>query len=339
MLKVKVISRGSGSGWLRYFPDPNHTQLGCCKFVFNPDEKHYDWLVVYEDLPKQHNQPGKEKLGCNQQNTLLVTTEPPNIKLYDEEYTRQFGHVLTSHPPNELKHPGRIYSQPALMWFCSDTGDNWNVLHQDCQQKSKILSTVCSHKRQKHTLHNRRYDLTMELKTSIPELDIFGRGIQHIDSKQQMMQAYQYHLAIENYRGLHHWTEKLADTYLSCCLPFYYGCTNLADYFPEESYIEIDLWDTQKTQETIKEAIANKAYLKRLSSIKEARRRVLEEYSFFATINKIISEYHQDNSNRGGDILSRHAIRRQYPFRCIPRAIKKEVRQFFNTARPPNPDT
>ncbi len=334
MLKVKIISRGSGQGWSRYFPDKLKTQLGGCEFILDSNDQNredYDWVVVYEDLPKNNNGSAitKEVLKCSQKNTLLVTTEPPNIKRYDSEYTRQFGHVLTSHPPKELPHRNRIYSQPALMWFCSDTDTEWDFLHTDTIKKDNMLSTVCSTKRQKHTLHNRRYDLTMELMSDIPEMIVYGHGIKHVDNKYQMMKKHQYHLAIENYIGLHHWTEKLSDSFLSGCLPFYSGCTNLSEYFPEESYIEIDLFDTEKTRAKIKESIANNEYEKRFTAIKEARRRVLEEYSFFATINKIITENHSEDSDRKEEILSRHAIRRKYPFTCIPRALKKEASQFL----------
>lgn len=333
MYKIKVISRGSGSGWLRYFPDPSDTKLGECEFIFDDDCNNYDWLVVYEDIPKTKDSlPGKEKLACSQENTLLVTTEPPNIKLYDKEYTRQFGHVLTSHPPESLPHHHRIYSQPALMWFCSDTDAEWGFLQNNndsMHEKSNRLSTVCSNKRQKHTLHNRRYDLTMELRPDLPEMDVFGRGIKHVESKYQMMKDYRYHLAIENYQGKHHWTEKLSDSLLSGCLPFYYGCTNLIDYFPEESFIEIDLWDTAKTRNIIAEAIANNAYEERFEAIKEAQRRVIEEYSFFAMINKIVIENHCVNGKKDEYLLSRHAVRKKYPMTCIPRALKKELVQFL----------
>jgi hypothetical protein len=333
MIKVNIISRLPAERWLRYFPDPANTSLGNCNFIFDARTSNYDWAVVYEDLPKKSDNSsttGKEKLACNIRNTLLVTTEPPNIKLYDKEYTRQFEYVLTSHPPEALPHSHRIYSQPALMWFCSDTASRWDFLQKPCPDKSKLISTVCSHKRQKHTLHNRRYDLTMELKPHLAtEMDIYGRGIQHVENKAHMMETYQYHLAIENYNGPHHWTEKLADTFLSCSLPFYSGCSNLEEYFPEESYISIDLWNTEATLEIIRKAINNNEYQKRLTAIQEARRRVLEDYSFFATLNKIITENHSTETGKGEYLLSRHAIRRKYPLTCLPRAIKKEALQFI----------
>ena len=51
------------------------------------------------------------------------------------------------------------------------------------------------------------------------------------------------HIAVENHIAPHHWTEKLSDSFLGYCLPFYIGCPNAADYFPEQSFIGLDIED------------------------------------------------------------------------------------------------
>ncbi len=339
MLNVKIVSRMLAYKWRRYFSDQNNTTFGDCNFIFDPDATEYDWLVVYEDLPRIKGRKfsaNQEKLACNPKNTLLTTTEPSNIKHYDKEYTRQFGHLLTSQAPEELPHDNHIFSQAGLMWFVDDPDKSWDFLQKIPAPKNKIVSTVCSSKQQKHTLHNRRYALTMALAPDLPELDIFGRGIEFVESKSQMMAGYQYHLAIENFIGKHHWTEKLSDSFAVGCLPFYAGCTNLEDYFPDESYIEIDLFDTEKTLGIIQKAIADKEFEKRQSAIAEARRRVLEEYSFFAMVNKIVTENHStQKAEANGTLLSRHAIRKKYPLTSVSRAIKKEVGQYLTKLTKP----
>ena len=47
---------------------------GSCRFVFG-NEQDYDWLVVYDDFN------GEIKLNCPKNNTLLVTTDPPLLRL------------------------------------------------------------------------------------------------------------------------------------------------------------------------------------------------------------------------------------------------------------------
>ncbi|HSQ15786.1 MAG TPA: glycosyltransferase family 10, partial [Candidatus Binatia bacterium] len=181
--------------------------------------------------------------------------------------------------------------------------------------KHKILSTVCSDKRQRHTLHDKRFRFTQALKARLPAMDIYGHGVRPMEDKAEALDDYRYHVAIENYRGIHHWTEKLADVFLGAALPFYCGCPNAGDYFPEESFIPIDIDDVGKAYEVIDRSIRDREYEKRLPSILEARRRVLERYNLFAVLTREIE------SRTGGEIpaapgeevLSRHLLRKRHP--------------------------
>ena len=215
-LKVKLLSRAKPSYWARYFDDPNQPVHGNCQFIFDADATDYDWLIVYEQFPRGGRFGASEKLHCASENTLLLTTEPPTIKRYPSVFTQQFGHVLTSHPEDTLPHRSRIYSQPALKWFYGTNqqgGMSIAELKREQPSKTEQLSTVCSSKQQGHTLHRRRYDFVQYLRGEVPELDVFGRGVREVDDKADALRPYRYHLAIENYLGQHHWTEKLSDSF------------------------------------------------------------------------------------------------------------------------------
>ena len=168
---VKVITKGSHlvanrASSTKNSALPNHSsKLGRCRFVFGNEQK-YDWLVVYDDFK------GKIELNCPPENTLLVTSEPSSIKTYESVYTRQFGHVLTGQEDWALKHPGKIHSQPALFWFYG-INDRQNlsfdqIANNPPLNKSKTISTVTSAKRQKHTLHNKRYQFIEKLQRRLP---------------------------------------------------------------------------------------------------------------------------------------------------------------------------
>ena len=93
------------------------------------------------------------------------------------------------------------------------------------------------------------------------------------------------------------WTEKLADAFLGYTVPIYHGCPNVYDYFPKESVIQIDIHDVEGSISKIKEIIAREGeYEKRLSAVKEARRRVIEEYNLLAMINKIVEASNEQKS-------------------------------------------
>jgi Arc/MetJ-type ribon-helix-helix transcriptional regulator len=295
---------------------------GRCRFEFDPCSRDYDWLVVYDDLPPA--KPGErlssyvENLACPRSRTLVITTEPSTIKIYGTGYLGQFGHVLTSQEPWVVRHAGAIFSQPALVWFYgrgTELGRYDRLASLEYLPKSRDVSTVCSSKRQRHTLHRQRYDFVQALRIHLPDMDVFGHGVRPISDKAEALDDYRYHIAIENHVGRHHWTEKLSDAFLGFCLPFYHGCPNVADYFPEDSFIPIDLKAPEAVARRIREAIESDEYTRRLPAIREARRLVLEKYGLFATVSRIVEERHDrpvvQDAESSGQIQSRHAWRRK----------------------------
>ncbi len=335
-LRVKLLAKSSGpdpeASWKRMLPNGD-PRVGGCQFVFDPACRDYDWLVVYDDLPGSKGERftlSSEKLACPRERTLLITTEPSSIKVYGTGYLRQFGWILTSQEPWVIRHPRPIFRQPGLVWF-------YGKSHQECtafspENKSKNLSTVCSSKRQRHTLHRLRHDFTWKLKREFPELEIYGHGVRPLKVKADALDPYRYHLSIENHLAEHHWTEKLADAFLGMALPFYYGCPNIEAYFPRESFIRIDLKDFDGTVRLIRQAMAENAYEKSLPYLREARRLILEEYNLFTQLAKLIEERacpHSEAKNAASqadsspEILSRHLWRRRHPVGSLQFLLEK----------------
>lgn len=329
-LLVKFVAKGSlfkdAAVWRRQLPAAEPV-WDRCRFTFDPDARRYDWLVAYDDLPpasvKNQRQKARirtERLACPRAHTLFITAEPSTIKVYSRDFLAQFGAILTSQEPWAVPHPNVILSQPALRWFYGmpygpDRGDlvDLDTLRaMPVPEKPHVISTVCSSKRMTYTTHRRRYDFVQELRAVPPELEVFGRGVREIDDKALALDAYRYHVAIENHVCAHHWTEKLADAFLGYTLPFYYGAPNAADYFPEDSFIPIDIYDLDGALRSIRAAIDGDVWTQRLPAIVEARRRVLEQYNIFAVIAREITRLHDPSRTAapGAVIMSRHALRR-----------------------------
>ena len=304
-IRVKVLFRSDLNGeaclgWNNQCPD-NKPEWGPCRFLFDPFERTYDWLVVVHDLPHSRTPTSRNlmdvyTLSCPTSHTLLVTTEPGTITQYGKHFVRQFAHVITTQNEADLPHPHAIRSQTGNVWYYGKTYDEAAAM-PPCD-KTKMISTVCSSKRQGHTLHAKRFEFTHRLAQAHPELDIFGHGTRFIDHKFDALDPYAFHLIIENYYAPHHWTEKLADAFLGYTVPFYYGCPNVFDYFPRESVIPIDIHDFDGSLKVIKQALTYENYRKRLPAVQEARRLVLDHYNLPALLCRtILALDNADSSN------------------------------------------
>jgi len=305
---------------------------GRCRFVFDPDASRYDWLAVYDDLPPHAGQRFStrvEKLACAPAHTLFVTMEPSTIKTYGYDFLDQFGVIITSQEPWAITNRQAVYTQPALRWFYGESKDHlltWDEMVSNVpEKKTGDLSAVCSNKKQKNTVHADRYAFVMRLKELIPEMELFGRGVRPVDDKADALDPYRYHIVIENHQAPHHWTEKLADAFLGLTLPFYYGCPNVFDYFPEDSLIPIDVSDPAGAAERIRAAIASNEFERRLPAIRESRRRVLNEYNLFAVVAREV-ESRFDPSRRidqDARLYSRHASRKRSLFHAMRFGLEK----------------
>lgn len=294
--------------WESLFPSGGYKNAA---FIFDPDERDYDFLVVYEDLPPLSGERKilrSERLACPKKHTLLITTEPSSIRIDGLNYLSQFGEVWTSRPldwksvfyldrrgcrvsnlptatPDPLSSRQRtLYQQrlqkthpPPLRWFYGrdmEGNDHLTLdeLSRENSNKTRNLSTVTSNKAMKHTVHAKRLEFVTALKARLgDDLSLYGRGFKSVRDKREAMSAYRYHIAIENHVQSGHYTEKLTDCFLALCLPFYFGAPDYDRYFPREAAIPIDLFALDKSESIIREAIASNQYEKRLPSLQKAK--------------------------------------------------------------------
>lgn len=336
-IRIKLLGKSKpgsdGEGWPRRFPGgPNGPAVWeNCDFILDRNCTDYDWLVVYDDLPSlagERHTLWEEALNCPRENTLLITTEPSTVKVYGSRFLAQFGWVLTSQEPWVIHHPRAIFRQAGLVWFYADSdprGTYDAIKNFIPLKKTGEISAVCSVKQQKHTLHRKRYEFVMGLKERIPEMELFGRGIRFVEDKADALDSFRYHVAIENFYGKHHWSEKLADPFLGACMPVYYGCPNAEDYFPAESFLRIDIADVDAAAEAVRRAIKDRLYEKHLNAILESRRLVVEKYAPVAQIADIVRERHHPPPPvlPGETIVSRHLLRKRSIFNGISHATEK----------------
>jgi len=171
----------------------------------------------------------------------------------------------------------------------------------DIPAKSKAISWIVGNA-MNIPGHVKRHAFLQFIKNNASvDIDLFGRAVRVIEDKWDGLAPYKYSLAIENSQSPDYWTEKLADCFLSWTIPFYFGCPNLGKYFPEKSFIRIDIDKPQIALDRIKSAIKNNEWEKRLAALKAARDQVLNQYQLFPHLAKRIQSHHINNEDKTVD--------------------------------------
>jgi hypothetical protein len=280
--KVHVFTTVEDVFFRKQFPGFS-SQLGGFEFTFGtdvPDDT--DVLIVHTRasysiptwLPKER--------------TVFFAGEPDVIHPYSTAFLNQFGQVVST-TTKDLATDLMRYPFCAIWFVGFDMtkprdedhllGYDW-FKEQACPPKLDKISIVTSNKTFT-PYHQKRLEFIREIVELIPDhVELFGHGHRSVDDKKDALLPYRYHLAIENGEGRDVWTEKLSDPYLCWSFPFYSGCSNVADYFPSESFHEVDLDNPKAAAAEMVRMMENGHWQSVYPAIEDARHKVLEEYNF-----------------------------------------------------------
>lgn len=251
------------------------------QFTFDEVEQ-CDYIVVI-------NHPVKDiHMKCRIGGKILLIQEPPYERNdYLTSYFPYFDKVISAF--DKKKFPLVSSNLPsALPWHINKNFSELLNLKMINSEKLDKISWVTSNS-DINLGHKFRLKFLEELKQSDLPIDLYGRGINPIDDKFDGVFPYKYTLAIENYSDENYWTEKITDAFLSYTMPVYYGCKNIEAYFPEGSFIQIDIHKPQEAIQIIKNALKNNFWEKNINEITLARNLILNKYQFFPFIKDIIN--------------------------------------------------
>lgn len=144
-------------------------------------------------------------------------------------------------------------------------------------EKHKAMSCIAS-QLQQFKGHRLRYNFINTLKIEIPSIDFFGKDSNYVADKMDGLLPYRYSIAIENTSAPCYFTEKITDCFLAYTVPVYYGCKNIGKYFPERSFISIDIEKPIEAIDKIRQIIENNDWPERIGALQEARELVLNKY-------------------------------------------------------------
>lgn len=295
MIKVKVSCGNKDLPELLMRQTPN--RLGIwqnVKFITDESARYYDWWVVLHDSALLQ----EETVQCDPRNTIFVSMEPP-IWGKNDEFNNQFNYIISC--DSRINHE-RLYLNNAITWWAGinvkfENGHKFlpeiNYDYDDfknlrCPKKANKISVITSSKTN-FPGHRKRIEFLNRLKAhDINQfIDFYGGGGNPVDDKLDALLPYKYHLVLENSNYENYWSEKIADPFLAWCLPIYFGCPNIEDYFPQDSVVKIDINNFDETLKILYDLINNDVFTPRLKSINTARNLILDDYNIFNTIAKI----------------------------------------------------
>lgn len=167
--------------------------------------------------------------------------------------------------------------------------------------KSKKISTITSGK-QYNPEHVNRLNFLNKFIEKYPSIDVYGRGIKNYLHNKDCYKGvvkgdkkfckftgiidYEYSVAMENTLEKNSWTEKACDVFLCWAIPIYSGALNFGEYFPEDSFFQIDTINPDI--DSIIDFISEPPNKKQIEAVREARNLILYKYNIWAVIDNIL---------------------------------------------------
>ena len=226
---------------------------------------------------------------------IYFVGEPSILRVNSYHFLRQFDQVLGVIPRKFLDQNNFKSTQPALPWHIGiDFSNNDGLVKLNFSEIANLsapeinaISVITSDKIISKS-HFTRFRFVQELSQIMgPELKIYGRGINPVPDKYEVLSKFRYHLALENSVQDDYWSEKLADPILALNKVFYYGASNVNKYFAKEVVEMIDINDPQKVAKQILESINNNSWEADLEYIRNAKEKVLLDYNFVTYVGNL----------------------------------------------------
>ena len=191
--------------------------------------------------------------------------------------------------PDESKFL-RVYKEKNL-FVNSFNGENIK------QNKINRIVSICSSKNQ-DTGHILRNNFIRRLEAEINMIDVFGRDNYHNfssyvgqledDKTFNGYSKYKYAFTAENNAEDNYATEKIYEPIMCECLCFYWGCPNLEEFLNPMAFVRLDLNDVEGSLATVKKAIEEDWWSKRIDVIRKEKERIMKELNFFKKMEDII---------------------------------------------------
>ena len=288
--RIKLIGNScSPEGLCREWERMSQGQLRWNDIEVTWEDRDVDfYVIVNAPWPGERYVPAR---------TILFQMEPWCGEPYQAWGVKTWGEWAAPDPSRFLQVRTHRTHLNTAFWQLKATYDE---LRTRAIVKTGVIASICSPK-YFDPGHVRRVDFLKFLEQKdddIVRVDVYANdnplgfsswvGPHPPGEKDAALLPYRYFFAAENNREHNFITEKLWEPLLTETLCFYWGCPNAADWIDPRAFIPVDLDDFEQAFRTIKGAILENEWEKRLDVIRREKRKVLEHYQFFPTLERIL---------------------------------------------------
>ena len=118
--------------------------------------------------------------------------------------------------------------------------------------------------------------------------------------KYKILDSSRYSLCIENSQQPNYFTEKITDCILSLCIPIYWGCPNISNYLPKDSYYIIDI-KSPNVLTDISKIVNRPITAQNITALYKARDLILHKYNTICAIDSYITTIPEKTSLKDQD--------------------------------------
>jgi len=166
-------------------------------------------------------------------------------------------HILKTKYKNIFTHSQDLINLDNTFYKFAPANGTW-IDKIEIRKKSKLVSMISSTKYITDG-HKKRLELANKFKNSI---DLFGRGFQEIEKKEQGLEDYMFSIVVENGIYESYFTEKILDCFAVGTIPVYLGTPDIKKFFNIDGIIMLDdLFDIKNLTEDL--------YYSKMDAIKE----------------------------------------------------------------------
>jgi hypothetical protein len=260
--------------------------------AYGEKDKRSGWIARFLDVAGSGSVVQSVGIGSTTRQLIGGKAAPVNVESINNF---KLDSIFGSIPRKFLGKPNFINTQPSLPWhigvnFSEESGVVSLKFKDLVEIKPPLINAVSVITSNKNisVAHQQRLSFIYNLKKIMgPELHIFGRGINPISDKFEVLSKYRYHLALENNSQSDYWSEKIADPLIALNKVFYSGGDNINHYFSERAVELIDINNPVDAAQLMLESIRNNSWDRDLSIIRSEKLKILGEYNFVNIIKDL----------------------------------------------------